>query len=132
MRAQSEPWDVRCKSWIEKKGYSLDYIEKKTGMRQPGQPVRWKGNVKREEVQVGDVVIAQVADTTNGQRAAYVEEIVAGADGVPYAIIVSEWNQGRVYRDKDCLVTNLFGQTSGMRVPLITVLRVWRPSLPLQ
>ena len=61
--AQNEPFAVRCKQWIEKKGYSLDYIEQRTGKRQPGQPPSWKGNVKPEAVQVGDVVISSVQGT---------------------------------------------------------------------
>lgn len=127
-----EPFAVRCKQWIEKKGYSLDYIEQKTGKRQEGQPPSWKGNVKPEAVQVGDVVIAQVSGDAAAQRVAYVEEVAAGSDGLAYAVFVTEWNQGRQMLDKDCLVTNLFGQTgSKLRVPLNTVLRVWRPSLPL-
>jgi len=127
-----EPFAVRCKQWIDKKGYSLDYIEQRTGKRQEGQPPTWKGNVKPEAVQVGDVVIAQVAGDVAAQRVAYVEEVSAGSDGLAYAVFVTEWNQGRQMLDRDCLVTNLFGQTgSKLRVPLNTVLRVWRPSLPL-
>jgi len=127
-----EPFAVRCKQWIDKKGYSLDYIEQRTGKRQEGQPPTWKGNVKPEAVQVGDVVIAQVAGDVAAQRVAYVEEVSAGTDGLAYAVFVTEWNQGRQMLDRDCLVTNLFGQTgSKLRVPLNTVLRVWRPSLPL-
>ena len=127
-----EPFAVRCKQWIDKKGYSLDYFEQRTGKRQEGQPPTWKGNVKPEAVQVGDVVIAQVAGDVAAQRVAYVEEVSAGTDGLAYAVFVTEWNQGRQMLDRDCLVTNLFGQTgSKLRVPLNTVLRVWRPSLPL-
>jgi hypothetical protein len=130
--AQNEPFAVRCKQWIEKKGYSLDYIEHRTGKRQPGQPPSWKGNVKPAAVQVGDVVISSVQGDAAGQRVAYVEEVAAGSDGLAYAVFVTEWNQGKQYLDRDCLVTNLFGQTgSKLRVPLNTVLRVWRPSLPL-
>ena len=131
-QAAREPFAVRCKQWIDKKGYSLDYIEQKTGKRQEGQPPGWKGNVKPEAVQVGDVVIAQVSGDAAAQRVAYVEEVAAGSDGLAYAVFVTEWNQGKQYLDKDCLVTNLFGQTgSKLRVPLNTVQRVWRPSLPL-
>ncbi len=131
-QAQREPFAVRCQQWIEKKGYSLDYIEQRTGKRQPGQPPSWKGNVQPEAVQVGDVVIAHVQGEMAGQRVAYVEEVAAGSDGLAHAVFVTEWNQGKQYLDKDCLVTNLFGQTgSKLRVPLNTVLRVWRPSLPL-
>lgn len=131
-QAQREPFAVRCQQWIEKKGYSLDYIEQRTGKRQPGQPPSWKGNVQPDAVQVGDVVIASVQGDAAAQRVAYVEEVAAGSDGLAYAVFVTEWNQGKQYLDKDCLVTNLFGQTgSKLRVPLNTVLRVWRPSLPL-
>ena len=78
------------------------------------------------------MVISSVQGDAAGQRVAYVEEVAAGSDGLAYAVFVTEWNQGKQYLDKDCLVTNLFGQTgSKLRVPLNTVLRVWRPSLPL-
>ena len=40
--AQSD-FATRCKQWIDKKGYSTDYIEHKTGKRQPGLGPRWKG-----------------------------------------------------------------------------------------
>ena len=94
-QAEREPFAVRCKEWVDKKGYSLDYIEQKTGKRQAGQPPGWKGNVKAEEVQVGDVVIAQVAGDAVAQHVAYVEEVAAGSDGLANAVFVTEWNQGK-------------------------------------
>ena len=51
---------TRCKQWLDKKGYSVDYIEHKTGKRQPGLAPRWKGNLALAEVQAGDVVISSI------------------------------------------------------------------------
>ena len=53
------------------------------------------------------------------------------ADGSPGAVVVTEWNEGR-YIDEPCFVTDHFGRDSGRRsIPADTIVRVWRPSLPL-
>jgi hypothetical protein len=131
--AQSEPFSVRCKQWIEKKGYAADYIESRTGLRQPGQPPAWKGNVPLADVKPGDVVFSSVPGSTTAQSVAYVEEVETGPDGAVSAVYVTQWNQGRQFIDRDCLVTTSFGLPGAKtRVPLISLLRAWRPSLPLQ
>ena len=58
----------KCKSWIEKKGYSTDYIESKTGKRQPGMAPQWTDNVEAEAVQVRNVVFAYVFGDSKAQR----------------------------------------------------------------
>src|ERR1700752_4828424 len=55
-RAQSASFLADCKRYIDQKGYSTDYIEEKTGKRQPGLAAAWRGNVAVREVQPGDVV----------------------------------------------------------------------------
>jgi len=63
--------------------------------------------------------------------ASYVEEVRRDRDGIAGAVIVTEWNEGK-YIDEACFVTDHFGRDSGQRaIPLDTVVRVWRPSLPL-
>lgn len=129
--ASAQSFAEKCKSWIEKKGYSTDYIEAKTGKRQPGLAPQWKGNVEPTEVQVGDVVFGYVENSTTAQRVALVDEVVL-QDGKPVAVIYSEWNQGKRYTDRDCFVTDSFGLPTSGRLPVPAILRVWRPSLPLK
>ena len=128
--ANAQSFAEKCKSWIEKKGYSSDYIETKTGKRQPGFAAQWKGNVEPADVQVGDVVFTYVPNSTTAQRATMVDEVVT-SDGKVTAVIYSEWNQGKRFTDRDCLVTDTFGLPTSGRLPVPAILRVWRPSLPL-
>ena len=129
--ASAQSFAEKCKSWIEKKGYSTDYIEAKTGKRQPGLAPQWKGNIDAADVQVGDVVFGYVANSTTAQRVALVDEVEL-KDGKPIAVIYSEWNQGSRYNERDCFVTDKFGLPTSGRLPVPAILRVWRPSLPLQ
>lgn len=129
--AGAQTFAEKCKSWIEKKGYSTDYIETKTGKRQPGLAPQWRGNVEPEAVQVGDVVFGYVSGDNKAQRVALVDE-VEQKDGKPVAVIYSEWNQGSRYTDRDCFITDKFGLPTSGRLPVPAILRVWRPSLPLK
>ncbi len=128
--AHAQTFAIDCKEWIDKKGYSTDYIEAKTGKRQPGLAPQWKGNVAADEVQAGDVVFSYVEGSTTAQRVALVDEVIL-ADGKPAAVIYSEWNYGKRYNNAKCFVTDKFGLTTGGRLPVPAILRVWRPSLPL-
>ncbi len=120
-----------CSRWIDKKGFSTDYIKQKTGKRQRGTADGWRGNVEPKAVQPGDVVITYIKDKGRRMRVSYVEDVRRNNDGSAAAVIVTEWNEGK-YIDEPCLVTDHFGRDSGPRtVPLDTVVRVWRPSLPL-
>lgn len=121
----------KCKSWIDKRGYSTDYIESKTGKRQPGMAPQWKSNVEAADVQVGDVLFTQVPNSPTAQRVAMVDEVIREADGKVSAVIYSEWNQGKRVTDRDCNVTDSFGLPTSGRLPVAAILRVWRPSLPL-
>ena len=128
--ASAQTFAEKCKSWIEKKGYSTDYIEAQTGKRQSGLAPQWKGNVAPDAVQVGDVVFGYVSGDSKAQRVALVDE-VEQKDGKPIAVIYSEWNQGSRYTDRDCFITDKFGLPTSGRLPVPAILRVWRPSLPL-
>ena len=122
--------EAECKEWVDKKGYSVDYIELRTGKRQEGMAREWRGNVELGEVQPGDVVMEWLK-AGNGQRAEFVEEIKRDAAGKPTAVRVSEWNLGKMVNER-CHVTEDFGRLSKPRwIAMDLVLRVWRPSLLL-
>jgi hypothetical protein len=128
--AQSPAFIAECKHWIDKKGYSTDYIEQKAGKRQPGLASAWRGNVAVQEVQPGDVVLVALR-RPGAQHAAFVEEVRKGADGAARAVRVSEWNWGRT-TDERCLITETFGRLAPPRwIDLAGVAQVWRPSTPL-
>ena len=129
--AQGANFDRDCSQWIEKKGFSTDYIKLRTGKRQRGMADGWRGNVAPKDVQPGDVVITYIKDKGRRMRVSYVEDVRRNGDGRAGAVIVTEWNEGK-YIDEPCLVTDHFGRDSGQRsIPIDTVVRVWRPSLPL-
>jgi hypothetical protein len=131
MAARAQSFAETCKSWIDKKGYSTDYIETRIGKRQPGFAPQWRGNVEPADVQVGDVVFGYVSNDMMAQRVALVDE-VERKDGKPIAVIYSEWNRGNRYIDRDCFVTDKFGLMSSGRLPVSAILRVWRPGAALK
>jgi hypothetical protein len=119
-----------CRQWLNKRGYSVDYILLKTGKRQPGMATKWRSNVAAKEVQFGDVVTSRLRERPAASRASYVEEVRRNADGSPSDVRVSEWNMGR-YTDKRCFVTDKFGILTEKWIPVDALVVVWRPSLPL-
>ena len=130
-RAQEFDFQRDCAKWIEQHGYSSDYIKLKVGKRQPGPIEDWRGNVAPKDVQPGDVVLTRIRPKARGMRASYVEEVRRNADGSAAAVVVSEWNEGK-FTDERCNVTDHFGMLSPPRpVAIDTVVRAWRPSLPL-
>jgi hypothetical protein len=125
--AQSASFLRDCREWIDKKGYSTDYIEQKTGKRQPGMASGWTGNVATGDVRAGDVALIRIRGT-DAQHAAYVEEVRKSTDGTT-SLRLSEWNWGPMTNQR-CLVTENFGKlASGRWVALEAVAQVWRPSL---
>jgi hypothetical protein len=91
----SPEWVERCKGWIDRKAYPVDYIEKKTGKRQPGFAIDWKGNVKPEDAVVGDVIIVLLR-TEDGRPTGYVgyiEKIEPAAKGSGVFLVVSTVGQ---------------------------------------
>jgi hypothetical protein len=130
-RAQSAAGTPDCAKWQARKGYSVDYIQLKTGKRQRGMADTWRGNVEPNDVEPGDVVLTPIRDKGRRLHASYVEEVRRNTDGNVAAVIVTEWNLGK-YVDEACLATDHFGRDSGKRpVPIDAVVRVWRPSLPV-
>src|SRR5437870_6482026 len=89
--AQSPNFIKDCQHWIDKKGYSTDYIEQKTGKRQPGLASEWRGNVSVQDVQPGEVVLIRLR-APEAMHAALVDEIRRNADGTISGIRISEWN----------------------------------------
>lgn len=131
VHAQSASFIRDCQKWIDKKGYSTDYIEQKTGKRQSGLASSWRGNVRVQGVQPGDVVLVRLR-VPGAMHAAFVEEVRRNAAGAVSTIRLSEWNWGRMINQR-CLVTETFGQlSSGRWINLDDVAQVWRTSLPLQ
>lgn len=129
--AQEFNFQRDCAQWIEKHGYSTDYIKQKVGKRQPGTAENWRGNVDVKDIQPGDVVLTLIREKGRSMRASYVEDVRRNADGSPGAVFVSEWNEGR-YIDERCFVTDHFGLLSPSRpITVDRIVRVWRPTLPL-
>ena len=121
-----------CAKWIDQHGYSMDYIQQKTGKRQPGYAQSWRGNVEPRDVQPGDVVISHIREKGQSMRVAYVESVRRNADGSAGAVFVTEWNQGK-YTDERCFVTDHFGRLSESKpLTMEAIAKVWRPSLPLK
>jgi hypothetical protein len=130
-RAQSPAFLRDCAAWIAKKGYSTDYIESRVGRAQPGMAASWRGNVPREAVQPGDVVLIPLS-APGAQHAAYVEEVRRAADGSVERMRVSEWNWGRMSEPR-CLVTENFGRLAPQRwIDPAAVAHVWRPGEPMR
>jgi len=129
LHAQSANFLKDCQQWIEKKGYSSDYIEQKVGKRQRGLPGSWRGNVAVREVQTGDVAL--IALPAGAQHAAFVEEVRHNADGAVNSIRLSEWNWGPTTNAR-CLVTENFGKLAPERwIETGSIASIWRPSVPL-
>ncbi|MEP7302272.1 MAG: hypothetical protein ABI699_12145 [Caldimonas sp.] len=133
VHARAQEFDLQrdCAQWVEKHGYSADYIKLKVGRRQRGMVETWRGNVEPKDVQPADVVLTTIRHKSSGMRASYVEEVRRTADGSAATVLVSEWNVGP-FIDERCNVTEHFGRLSPPRpIPIEAVVRVWRPSLPL-
>lgn len=121
-----------CSEWIAKKGYSVDYIQLRTGKRQRGMADTWRGNVEPKDVQPGDVVMTPIRDKGRRLHTSYVEEVRRNDSGAAVAVVVTDWNRLGKYTDEACLVTDHFGRDSGPRtLGIELVVRVWRPSLPV-
>jgi hypothetical protein len=130
VHAQSPAFLRDCRNWIDKKGYSTDYIEQKTGKRQPGLASDWRGNLPVPDVAPGDVILIRLR-VPGAMHAALVDEVRTNADGTVNSVRVSEWNWGPL-TDQRCLVTENFGRLSPIRwIPLDAIAYVWRSSLPL-
>jgi hypothetical protein len=130
-RAQDGKFEDKCAQWIEKKGFTRNYIATRIDKLQPGSPTTWRGNVEAGQVQVGDIVLVRLRDAPESLKAGYVETVARGPDGIATRAEVSSWNWGGGYVDRGCSVTKQFGQHSLNPVLGTEIVRVWRPSLPL-
>ena len=134
-RPGSAEWLEHCKRWIERKGYPVDYVEQRTGKRQPGFAGSWKGNVRPDEARAGDVAIVSLprGDGRPEVGAAVIESVEppAGSSGA-FLTISAMGLMGSAWSDPECFVADTFGRVVGGRIQLSSVTRVWRPSLPLE
>jgi hypothetical protein len=125
-QAQPEGFERDCKRWIDQRGYSTDYVERRIGKRQPGPAYAWHGNLAVTDIEPGDVVLTKL-NNQGAMHAAVIEQLRRTADGALLAMRVSEWNWGKTI-DERCLVTDRFGQTSTTRwIPIQDAAQAWRP-----
>jgi hypothetical protein len=115
-----------CGQWVEKKGYSVDYLEQRTGVRPSGNMAGdMRSNLDTKDVQPGDVVFLATNDA-GGQRAEVVDEVIRGADGNIEALKTSSMNIGKMV-EPGCNITENFGKVVQRRVAFDRVQRAWRP-----
>jgi hypothetical protein len=119
-------WMRHCGAWVAKKGYSVDYIEQRTGQRPTGNMAQnWRSNLAPKDVQPGDVVFMRVGDGA-GQRAEVVDEVLKNDDGTIRAFRTSSMNVGKMV-EPVCNITESFGQVVRRTVEFERVIRAWRP-----
>lgn len=115
-----------CYQWVERKGYSVDYIEQRTGQRPAGNLAsNWVSNLEPAEVQPGDVVFMYTGEG-RGQRAEVVDEVLRQPDGAIRAFRTSSMNMGRMV-EPVCNITEGFGKVTRRTVDFARVIRAWRP-----
>ncbi len=118
----------RCGEWVAKKGYSVDYIEQRTGERPSGNMAQnWRSNLDPKDAAPGDVVFIGVdGGDGKGQRAEVVEEVSRDADGRIKSFRTSSMNIGKSV-EAECHVTENFGKVTTRRVAFDRVIRAWHP-----
>lgn len=115
----------RCAEWIAKKGYSVDYIEQRTGQRPRGNMAAdWRANLEPADVKPGDVVFLSSGNT--GQRAEVVDEVLRDATGAIAEVKTSSMNHGKML-EPSCQITENFGKVTQRVVKFTAVMRAWRP-----
>lgn len=116
----------RCAEWVAKKGYSVDYIEQRTGQRPRGNlAADWRANLEPKDLKPGDVVFVATG-SQRGQRAEVVDEVMRGADGAIVELRTSSMNTGAMV-EPGCQVTENFGKVTQRTIRFEAVLRAWRP-----
>jgi hypothetical protein len=96
--------DARC--WMRSKGFCTDWIEARLRADQPGKALRVEP-VAAAEVRAGDVAVFSAR-----VHYAYVERVIAGPDGRPVAVDLSEYNLGTCWVDRDVMVTDQYRTVS--------------------
>ena len=127
--ADHSKWQRDCAEWIQKKGYSVDYIEERTGQRPGGTMARdWMPNLESKDARANDVVFLRVDSADGqGQRVEVVDEVVLNAgDGSVRAIKTSSMNIGKMVEPK-CHITENFGKVRKRTVTIDRVIGAWRP-----
>lgn len=125
--AQGVRFQRECADWIAKKGYSVDYIEQRTGERPAGNMAGdWRSNLEPKDAQPGDVVLIYIDDASaRSQRAEVVDEVLRHADGSIRAFRTSSMNIGKLV-DAACHVTDNFGKVTQRTVNFDRVARARR------
>ena len=116
-----------CAEWVAKKGYSVDYVEQRTGSRPAGSTAAdWIANLDPKDVQPNDVVFLHIdSATAKSQRAEVVDEVLRNKDGSIRALRTSSMNSGAMV-EPACHVTERFGQVTTHRIAFDRVVRAWR------
>jgi len=124
-------WMRDCSQWIEKKGYSVDYIEQRVGVRPNANMARdWVHNLAPRDAGPNDVVFLRVDSTDNkAQRVEVVDEVIRAADGSITAFKTSSMNTGKMV-EPYCRVTENFGKVRRRTVAFDQVIGAWRPAKP--
>ena len=125
--ADHSKWQRECAEWIQKKGYSVDYIEERTGQRPSGTMARdWMPNLEAKDARANDVVFLRVDSADGqGQRVEVIDEVVSAADGSVRAFKTSSMNIGKMVEPK-CHITENFGKVRKRTVAIDRVIGAWR------
>jgi len=129
--ADGNKWMRDCTEWVEKKGYSVDYVEQRTGVRPNANMARdWVPNLDPKDVQRDDVVFLRIeAADPHAQRVEVVDEVLHADDGTIRAFKTSSMNIGKMVEPK-CHVTENFGKVRRRTVTFERVIGAWRPTKP--
>jgi hypothetical protein len=125
--ADGNKWMRDCAGWVDKKGYSVDYIEQRLGVRPNANMARdWTYNLDPKDAQRDDVVFLRVeAADARAQRVEVVDEVIRAADGSVRAFKTSSMNTGKMVEPR-CHITDNFGKVRRRTVSFEQVVGAWR------
>jgi hypothetical protein len=129
--ADGNKWMRDCSEWVEKKGYSVDYIEQRVGVRPNANMARdWVPNLDPKDATRDDVVFLRIeAADGRAQRVEVVDEVVRADDGSIRAFKTSSMNIGKMVEPK-CHITENFGKVRRRTVSFEQVIGAWRSAKP--
>ena len=129
--ADGNKWMRDCSEWVEKKGYSVDYVEQRTGVRPNANMARdWVPNLDPKDATRDDVVFLRVeAADGRAQRVEVVDEVIRADDGTIRAFKTSSMNIGKMVEPK-CHITENFGKVRRRTVNFEQVIGAWRSTKP--
>lgn len=127
----SAKWMGECAQWVAMKGYSVDYVEQRTGQRPSGNMAQnWRTNLDPKDAGPNDVVFLSTnTPDGKGQRVEVVDEVIRAGDGSIKAFRTSSMNIGKMV-EPYCHVTENFGKVRRRTVAFDRVLGAWRPGKP--